>query len=150
MGKRLIRVLLFYLDEIEWPEEEEYKPPDDACDLITGLLQQNPIERLGAGGSHEIKEHEFFHSLDWQGLLRQKAEFVPSLDDDEDTSYFDSMFSFRIVCTWYLLFGLLITLGIFLAYLFPISLANTCTVVLVLCYEHDQMLMEIEETLFIN
>lgn len=28
--------------------------------------------------------------LDWTGLLRQKAEFIPQLESEDDTSYFDS------------------------------------------------------------
>ncbi|XP_078658257.1 microtubule-associated serine/threonine-protein kinase 2-like isoform X10 [Branchiostoma floridae x Branchiostoma belcheri] len=76
-------------DEIVWPEGEE-APPDDAKDLITRLLEQNPVERLGTTGAYELKEHEFFADLDWTMLLRQKAEFVPQLDDEEDTSYFDT------------------------------------------------------------
>lgn len=35
--------------------------------------------------------HMFFLGLDWNGLLRQKAEFIPQLETEEDTSYFDSM-----------------------------------------------------------
>ncbi|KAG8454803.1 hypothetical protein GDO86_001138 [Hymenochirus boettgeri] len=31
-----------------------------------------------------------FFSLDWNGLLRQKAEFVPQLEAEDDTSYFDT------------------------------------------------------------
>ena len=76
-------------DEIEWPEEE-FAPPDDAKDIILQLLQQNPMDRLGLGGAHEVKEHEFFAGVDWDGVLRQKAEFVPELENEEDTSYFDS------------------------------------------------------------
>ncbi|KAJ1368859.1 hypothetical protein KIN20_030207 [Parelaphostrongylus tenuis] len=34
--------------------------------------------------------HPFFASLDFNSLLRQKAEFVPQLENDEDTSYFDT------------------------------------------------------------
>ena len=34
--------------------------------------------------------HMFFHGLDWNGLLRQKAEFIPQLETEDDTSYFDS------------------------------------------------------------
>lgn len=34
--------------------------------------------------------HMFFLGLDWNGLLRQKAEFIPQLETEEDTSYFDS------------------------------------------------------------
>lgn len=37
-----------------------------------------------------LQEHIFFCGVDWTSLLRQKAEFVPQLDNDEDTSYFDS------------------------------------------------------------
>lgn len=35
-------------DEINWPEGED-APPPDAQDLITLLLRQNPLERMGAG-----------------------------------------------------------------------------------------------------
>jgi len=77
-------------ESVEWPEEEKYEPPDDAKDMIMRLLHQNPLERLGTGGVHEVKQHIFFEGVDWNGLLRQKAEFVPHLQNDEDTSYFDS------------------------------------------------------------
>lgn len=43
------------------------------------------------GGTTEVKMHTFFLGLDWNGLLRQKAEFIPQLETEEDTSYFDSM-----------------------------------------------------------
>ncbi|XP_078723644.1 microtubule-associated serine/threonine-protein kinase 2-like [Lampetra fluviatilis] len=76
-------------DEIVWPEGEDALP-SDVQDLITGLLERNPLERLGTGGAFEVKQHQFFHSLDWDGLLRQKAEFVPQLESEEDTSYFDT------------------------------------------------------------
>ena len=36
-----------------------------------------------------MKEHVFFSNVNWESLLRQKAEFIPQLDDEEDTSYFD-------------------------------------------------------------
>ena len=60
------------------------------------LLQQDPVFRLGTGGSHEVKEHPFFFEQDWTSLLRQKAEFVPQLEGEEDTSYFDSKFSLEL------------------------------------------------------
>uniref|UniRef100_A0A3Q3GCG4 non-specific serine/threonine protein kinase n=1 Tax=Kryptolebias marmoratus TaxID=37003 RepID=A0A3Q3GCG4_KRYMA len=75
-------------DEIIWPEGEDALPAD-AQDLITRLLRQNPLERLGTGGTTEVKMHMFFLGLDWNGLLRQKAEFIPQLESEEDTSYFD-------------------------------------------------------------
>ncbi|XP_036884849.1 microtubule-associated serine/threonine-protein kinase 3 isoform X5 [Sturnira hondurensis] len=76
-------------DEIMWPEGEEALPAD-AQDLITRLLRQNPLDRLGTGGTHEVKQHPFFWTLDWTGLLRHKAEFVPQLEAEDDTSYFDT------------------------------------------------------------
>uniref|UniRef100_A0A3B3C8W0 non-specific serine/threonine protein kinase n=1 Tax=Oryzias melastigma TaxID=30732 RepID=A0A3B3C8W0_ORYME len=76
-------------DEINWPEGEE-APPLDAQELVTLLLRQSPLERLGTGGAAEVKQHQFFHNLDWNGLLRQKAEFIPQLESEDDTSYFDT------------------------------------------------------------
>lgn len=63
---------------------------DEAKDLINALLQHSPRDRVGTGGAQEVKEHVYFSGLDWNSLLRQKAEFVPQLEHDEDTSYFDS------------------------------------------------------------
>ncbi|XP_029370874.1 microtubule-associated serine/threonine-protein kinase 3 isoform X3 [Echeneis naucrates] len=76
-------------DEINWPDGED-APPPDAQELITLLLRQNPLERMGTGGVTEVKQHPFFHNLDWNGLLRQKAEFIPQLESEDDTSYFDT------------------------------------------------------------
>ncbi|XP_046293101.1 microtubule-associated serine/threonine-protein kinase 3 isoform X4 [Marmota monax] len=76
-------------DEIIWPEGDEALPAD-AQDLITRLLRQSPLDRLGTGGTHEVKQHPFFLALDWAGLLRHKAEFVPQLEAEDDTSYFDT------------------------------------------------------------
>ncbi|XP_050625382.1 microtubule-associated serine/threonine-protein kinase 3 isoform X8 [Macaca thibetana thibetana] len=76
-------------DEIMWPEGDEALPAD-AQDLITRLLRQSPLDRLGTGGTHEVKQHPFFLALDWAGLLRHKAEFVPQLEAEDDTSYFDT------------------------------------------------------------
>ncbi|KFP11546.1 Microtubule-associated serine/threonine-protein kinase 3, partial [Egretta garzetta] len=76
-------------DEIMWPEGDEALPAD-AQDLIMRLLRQCPLERLGTGGAHEVKHHSFFLHLDWNGLLRQKAEFIPQLESEDDTSYFDT------------------------------------------------------------
>ncbi|KAG5849980.1 hypothetical protein ANANG_G00077440 [Anguilla anguilla] len=76
-------------DEIIWPEEEEALPLD-AQDLISKLLRQNPLERLGTGSAFEVKQHRFFTDLDWNSLLRQKAEFIPQLESEDDTSYFDT------------------------------------------------------------
>lgn len=39
---------LFLADEIFWPEGDDALPAD-AQDLITRLLKQNPLDRLGTG-----------------------------------------------------------------------------------------------------
>ncbi|XP_055679136.1 microtubule-associated serine/threonine-protein kinase 3 isoform X1 [Lutzomyia longipalpis] len=77
-------------DDIEWPDNEDWCVAPEAKNLITQLLQQNPRDRLGTGGAYELKEHIYFQSVDWNSLLRQKAEFVPQLADEDDTSYFDT------------------------------------------------------------
>uniref|UniRef100_A0A4W5PNW9 non-specific serine/threonine protein kinase n=1 Tax=Hucho hucho TaxID=62062 RepID=A0A4W5PNW9_9TELE len=76
-------------DDIVWPEGEDALPAD-AQHLISTLLQTNPLFRLGTGGAFEVKQHSFFTELDWNSLLRQKAEFIPHLESEEDTSYFDT------------------------------------------------------------
>uniref|UniRef100_A0A8C7ZTG3 non-specific serine/threonine protein kinase n=1 Tax=Oryzias sinensis TaxID=183150 RepID=A0A8C7ZTG3_9TELE len=76
-------------DDIVWPEGDEVLPAD-AQALISALLQTNPLLRLGTGGAFEVKQHPFFSDLDWNSLLRQKAEFIPHLESEEDTSYFDT------------------------------------------------------------
>lgn len=77
-------------DNIEWPSDDDWPLPKEAKDLITDLLQRNPKERLGTGGSIEVKSHPFLRDVCWEDLLRQKAGFVPQLENEEDTSYFDA------------------------------------------------------------
>uniref|UniRef100_A0A672H2R6 non-specific serine/threonine protein kinase n=1 Tax=Salarias fasciatus TaxID=181472 RepID=A0A672H2R6_SALFA len=76
-------------DDIVWPDGDDALPAD-AQALISALLQTNPLIRLGTGGAFEVKQHPFFTELDWNTLLRQKAEFIPHLESEEDTSYFDT------------------------------------------------------------
>uniref|UniRef100_A0A915LBQ4 non-specific serine/threonine protein kinase n=1 Tax=Meloidogyne javanica TaxID=6303 RepID=A0A915LBQ4_MELJA len=69
--------------------EEALNP--DAESLIRMLLEKNPADRLGTmGGAGQVSSHPFFAPIDFGTILRQKAEFVPQLENDEDTSYFDS------------------------------------------------------------
>ncbi|XP_070703514.1 microtubule-associated serine/threonine-protein kinase 1-like [Pempheris klunzingeri] len=76
-------------DDIVWPDGEEALPVD-AQHLISSLLQTNPLARLGTGGAFEVRQHSFFTEVNWNSLLRQKAEFIPHLESEEDTSYFDT------------------------------------------------------------
>eukprot|EP00800_Vazella_pourtalesii_P016369 TRINITY_DN470_c1_g1_i1.p1 TRINITY_DN470_c1_g1~~TRINITY_DN470_c1_g1_i1.p1 ORF type:complete len:878 (-),score=233.29 TRINITY_DN470_c1_g1_i1:2977-5610(-) len=78
--------------DVTWPDDED-RPPKDAEDLIKKLLIFQPKKRLGSceqGGIDLVKTHPFFNGLDWNNLLRIKAEFVPQLEGEYDTSYFDT------------------------------------------------------------
>uniref|UniRef100_A0A183BS65 non-specific serine/threonine protein kinase n=1 Tax=Globodera pallida TaxID=36090 RepID=A0A183BS65_GLOPA len=77
-------------EEVEYPEGDEALDAD-AEYLIRLLLERNPLDRLGTvGGAPQVSAHPFFAPLDFDTILRQKAEFVPQFENDEDTSYFDS------------------------------------------------------------
>lgn len=47
----MIEFFWFLSDEIIWPEGDDALPAD-AQDLITRLLKQNPLDRLGTGTAH--------------------------------------------------------------------------------------------------
>ena len=55
--------------------------PPAAKDLLERLLNRRPEERLGAKGPSEIKNHPFFHSIDWRKLLERKYDpsFKPNV-----------------------------------------------------------------------
>ena len=95
---QLYYVLVFVDNlEIEWPteEDEEQPPPPVAQNLVEMLLQHEPQQRLGSAtlnGVAGVKEHDFFSTINWERLLRQKAQFVPELSGEDDTSYFDSKY----------------------------------------------------------
>lgn len=59
--------------------------PQVAEDLLAKLLSRNPLQRLGANGSEEIKSHPFFDDIDWPKLLRKDyaPSFRPPLVEDE-------------------------------------------------------------------
>lgn len=57
---------------------------------VARIPSPTPSTPSSPGGAFEVKQHSFFRDLDWTGLLRQKAEFIPHLESEDDTSYFDS------------------------------------------------------------
>ncbi|KAG5678272.1 hypothetical protein PVAND_007962 [Polypedilum vanderplanki] len=75
---------------IEWPADDDWHIDPEAKNLISALLIQDPQERLGSQGPQEVKEHPYLAGIEWNSLLRYKAEFIPQLENEEDTSYFDS------------------------------------------------------------
>ena len=69
-----------------------------AAGFISGLLNRNPQERLGAGGGGEVCGHPFFGPIDFKAmLLRQAAPpFDPCKNSSEqstDTTNFESEFT---------------------------------------------------------
>jgi serine/threonine protein kinase len=59
--------------------EAEKNLSPEAKDLISKLLDPNPVRRLGARGANEIKSHPFFNNLDWDKLEHRevKPPFLP-------------------------------------------------------------------------
>ncbi|KAJ4456278.1 putative Serine/threonine-protein kinase CBK1 [Paratrimastix pyriformis] len=74
-------------------EEPDWNVPGvsfspEVRDLMSRLLEKDPLKRLGANGAAEVKAHPWFASIDWTTLYSTPPIFVPTLGNDEDTSYF--------------------------------------------------------------
>lgn len=67
--------------------------PSKAKNLVTQLMEVNPIERLGMfkEGPDEIKDHVWFSDVDFQELRDKaaKAPWIPKIRDKLDTQFFD-------------------------------------------------------------
>eukprot|EP00347_Sterkiella_histriomuscorum_P007156 403350050 len=79
-------------------EEEIIMMPqfsDVAKSFLEGLLQKKPKDRLGFSSSNEIKEHQFFQSIDWEQLEKKliKPPFKPRVNGEEDTQNIDMVFT---------------------------------------------------------
>ncbi|KAJ5183893.1 hypothetical protein N7492_001509 [Penicillium capsulatum] len=82
---------------INWPDEPEEFTTPESLDLMNKLITLNPRERIGANveekfpnGGAEIRNHPWFSDINWNTLLEDKAQFVPNLENPEDTEYFDA------------------------------------------------------------
>ena len=75
---------------INWTENADELVSPEAIDLMNKLMTINPQERLGANGGVEIRSHPWFSDINWDTLLEDKAQFVPTTENPEDTEYFDS------------------------------------------------------------
>lgn len=64
-----------------------------ARDLLEGLLDKNPVKRLGSlvGGVEDIKRHAWFRDVKWDAIAegRMKAPYRPKVAHDGDASNFD-------------------------------------------------------------
>ena len=59
---------------------------EDAFSIVAGLLEPNPSKRFGA---MDIMQHSFFAKLQWESVRNIEPPFIPSLDSEFDTSYFE-------------------------------------------------------------
>jgi|688.fasta_scaffold89919_3 serine/threonine protein kinase len=67
--------------KIEWPEvgygEGMISP--ESKDLISQLLNIDFVNRLGANGAQEIKDHPFFSGIDWKNLKKSRPPVIPNI-----------------------------------------------------------------------
>ncbi|CAJ0571475.1 unnamed protein product, partial [Mesorhabditis spiculigera] len=68
---------------------------NDARSFIGALLDKQLEKRLGFNGVHELKEHPFLKSIDWDQAERHelKPAIVPNVVDEMDTTYFAQEFT---------------------------------------------------------
>ncbi|CAO3584757.1 unnamed protein product [Absidia cylindrospora] len=86
-------------DPIDIPEDM----PLDTADLILGLLERDPRDRLGCAQFYEddtdsqstlnqddIRQHPYFYHLDWSDVYNKRlaAPFVPHIKSETDVSHF--------------------------------------------------------------
>jgi len=61
----------------------------ESQDIVEKLLVIEPSQRLGYHGAAEVQKHSFLADVEWDVLFESEAPFVPTLEDEQDTFYFD-------------------------------------------------------------
>lgn len=74
---------------IDW-HDEEIEISAEARDLMDRLMCYDPMQRLGARGAGEVRQHAFFAGINWDTVATSEASFVPEITDPESTDYFDA------------------------------------------------------------
>ncbi|CAD8064466.1 unnamed protein product [Paramecium sonneborni] len=84
-----------FKNRLEKPIEMKEWFSNAARSVLNGLLQNDPTKRLGANGSQEIKDHEFFREIDWDKLYNKQIQppFKPKVFGHKDLRHFDDMFT---------------------------------------------------------
>ena len=72
------------------PEDLIFNLTDIAWDAITRLVAHASVRYTSLS---QIQMHPFFKSVHWDNLRGTKAPFVPSLDSEIDTGYYDDFTS---------------------------------------------------------
>lgn len=81
-----------YRKIVDWPRHLHFPPEQklspDTEEFVRALINDSS-HRLGTiGGATEIKQHPYFHGVDWIGLRKIQAPFRPRLVSATDTQYF--------------------------------------------------------------
>ncbi|EDR22800.1 serine/threonine protein kinase, putative [Entamoeba dispar SAW760] len=73
----------------DWPEDINIS--EECKDFVNGLLTVDYNQRLGAKSIDEIKNHKWMKPISFDSLLSESREdiFVPELENELDTGYFD-------------------------------------------------------------
>lgn len=52
--------------------------------FLEGLLTKDPLKRLGANGSNDVKNHSWFENVNWNYILHKKYEsfYIPKIKGD--------------------------------------------------------------------
>lgn len=75
---------------LHFPRElPESRLSNAAKDLICRLICESQNRLGGRRGLEEFKEHPFFRGIDWDNLANATAPFIPELESDTDTRYFE-------------------------------------------------------------
>jgi len=76
---------------VAFPVEINPYLSDGFVDLVLGLLDVDPDERIGRQGWTDIKEHAWFAGFDWTGLANRclRAPISPDVPPANPTKYFD-------------------------------------------------------------
>ena len=70
---------------------------ENAKDLISKLLENDPNKRLGNGenGEKDIKNHPYFDGVNWDDAKDKKLKppFIPKVENETDIKYFENTFT---------------------------------------------------------
>jgi serine/threonine protein kinase len=76
--------------EYDKPEDLIFNLTDIAWDAVTGLISHSSVRYSTLT---QVTSHPFFDGMQWEDLRSTRAPFVPALDSEIDTGYYDDFTS---------------------------------------------------------
>ena len=84
-------------DIVEKPIDMKPYFTSEASSLLKGLLERNPVRRLGSStnDASDIMGHPFFRDINWKLLREKKVDppYKPYVTSNEDTRNIDKLFT---------------------------------------------------------